>query len=92
MAAGYLMVPSRYEIRSPDADALTKLAKRHRLVVEANPTATARTSMVGSAATFVGQLLLRQALAMAGQRLSAMFAVDEHDEAEAPQGVRSYPR
>lgn len=92
MAAGYLMVPSRYEIQSPDADALKKLAKQNRLVVEANPSATARTSMLGSAATFMGHLLLRQALALAGQKLGAIFAVDGQEESDARETVRPYPR
>lgn len=78
-AVGYLIVPPRLEIRSPDYKTLKKLAEKNHLVVEANPQPTARSGFLGSAMSFVGNLLIRQSLALAGQKLGELFAEPQSD-------------
>lgn len=79
-AAGYFMVPQRLHIESPDAEEMRKLAKQNRLVVEANPKGTARTTWLNSAAAFLGHLVLRQGMALAGQKLGAMMSEDDQPQ------------
>jgi hypothetical protein len=67
---GYAIVPRRVEIISPDIKTLEKLAKRQRLVVEPKPSASERRSLLDTALSLGGGMLLRAGLAYAGQRMS----------------------
>ena len=67
-ALGFLAVPRRLEVMSPDADTLAKLAKQNRLVVEPQPRTQARSGVMASLLTLAANAALRAALAYAGQQ------------------------
>lgn len=85
VAVGYFLVPARVEIRSPDVATLKKLARQNRLVVEANPAAQPRRSLLASAGSLLGSLVVRQAMSFAGQKLAAYI------EAGGAGGSRTAP-
>lgn len=78
-AIGYMLVPRRLEIISPDADTLAKLAKDNRLVVEHKPTAEEKPSATAAVAGLLGNILLRAALAYAGQQAGKIFGEQAAD-------------
>jgi hypothetical protein len=82
-AVGYFMVPQRLEIRSPDVATLEKLAKRNKLVVDANPDPTPRSGWLNTAAVFLGSLAVRQAMALAGQKLGVWLGELEQSQGSA---------
>jgi hypothetical protein len=76
VAIGYLVVPPRMELESPDVDTLLKLAKKNKLVVEANPLPRGGE---GIASSVLGLLLAtagRNALTYLGQKTGEMAAGD----------------
>lgn len=79
---GYLLVPPRYEIVSPDAKTLLKLAERNRLVVEANPDPVPRGGLLGRVLGTAGRLLIREALSYAGRRVGQAFEQPRHPKAK----------
>lgn len=72
-AVGYLVVPRKLEIHSPDPKTLEKLARRKHLVVEQKPKAEAKGGLIGSAFSFVSGLVLRTAMAQLGHQLASMM-------------------
>jgi hypothetical protein len=72
-ALGYLAVPRRVEVRSPDVKTLEKLAKRNQLVVETKPQAAQRAGLMDTLLTMTGNVLLRAAVAYAGQHMGKLF-------------------
>lgn len=70
-AVGFLVVPRRLELVTPDAKTLEKLAKRNKLVVEANPEPRQRGGVLSASAGFLTHLLLREAVAFVGRELGA---------------------
>jgi hypothetical protein len=69
LAAGYLVVPNRTEIISPNAEELLKLAKKNKLVVEPKPTAEPKSSVGGAVFTMLANLLVRGLISYAGQKM-----------------------
>lgn len=67
-AIGYLVVPKRVEIVSPDTETLLELAKRNKLVVKADPAPQKRGSLAGMLFTFAANAAIRAAMAHLGQR------------------------
>jgi hypothetical protein len=80
-ALGFLAVPRRLEVMSPDAATLAKLAKSNRLVVKPKPEAHAQSGIVGSLLTLAANAALRAAIAYAGQKTGKVFG---HQAAENP--------
>jgi hypothetical protein len=72
-AIGYLVVPRKLEIHSPDPKTLEKLARRRHLVVEQNPKAEAKGGAVGAAFSFISGLVLKTAMAQIGVQLASMM-------------------
>ena len=72
-ALGYLAIPRRLEIMSPDAKTLETLAKKNHLVVETKPQAAQKTSLVDTMLTMTGNVLLRAGTAYVGQQLGKLF-------------------
>ena len=72
-AVGYLAVPRRLEIMSPDADTLAKLAKSNRLVVKQKPEVHERSGIAGSLLTLAANAAIRAGLAYAGQQSGKFF-------------------
>ncbi|QDT19775.1 hypothetical protein [Gimesia chilikensis] len=60
---GYLLVPKRLEIQSPDAETIEKLARKNRLVVENQPRKHASRGGLQTVASFVTRLLVKAATA-----------------------------
>lgn len=67
-AVGYLLVPQKLKISSPDAETLKQLARENRLVVENRPKSQAKPGLLATAVTLVGGALLRAGLTYAGQQ------------------------
>lgn len=66
--AGYLLVPRRLELSSPDADTLLELARKNKLVIEANPTPLKRNSLAGKLIGLAGHVAVREALTYFGRK------------------------
>jgi hypothetical protein len=80
-ALGFLAVPRRLEVMSPDAETLAQLAKTNRLVVKQKPEVHERNGgMVGALLTLAANTALRAAIAYAGQQSGKLFG------AKAAQG------
>ena len=83
--AGYLVVPRRPEIVSPDAETLAALAKRDQLVVKRRPHAGKSRSLIGTAATMAATGLARAAIAYVGQQFGSTATTTQHStEARKP--------
>jgi hypothetical protein len=54
---------------SPDVDALLRLAKKNKLVVNNEPTAQAKSGFAGAMLGLVGNAVLRAGIAYVGQNL-----------------------
>lgn len=59
LAAGYMLVPHRKHIVSPDADTIARLAKRNKLVVQSNPKPEDRASLGGILFGLASSMLMR---------------------------------
>jgi hypothetical protein len=80
-ALGFLAVPKRLEVISPDADTLAELAKRNRLVVKQKPEVHAKGGIVGPLVTLVANAALRALISYAGQKTGKVFG---REAAEQP--------
>lgn len=72
-AVGYIVVPTKLKISSPDVETLKQLAKENRLVVENKPKSQAKPGLIASALTLAGGAVLRAALTHAGQQAGRFF-------------------
>lgn len=84
---GYLVVPNKLFVKSPDAGTMAKLAKDNRIVVESKPEAVAKTGLAATAFTFLAHSLLRAGMAYAGQQIGAVVG-----EASADAATGKSPR
>jgi hypothetical protein len=82
---GYLVVPRKLEIHSPDPKTLEKLARKRHLVVEEKPTAQAKGGLVGTAFSFLSGLVLKTAMAQLGLQLASLM------DSNARAGERDQP-
>ncbi|MBX3443937.1 MAG: hypothetical protein KF774_16130 [Planctomyces sp.] len=80
---GFLAVPRRLEIMSPDVATLEELAKKNRLVVETKPASAAKPGFLDSMVTMAGNVLLRAGLAYARQQAGRLFG-NQAAEAASP--------
>ncbi len=71
-AAGYLIVPNRTQIVSPNANELEKLAKRNKLVVKQKPEAQVEVGVGGKLFTLVSNALMRAAFSYVGQKVGSV--------------------
>lgn len=83
LALGYLVVPARLEVISPDADTLLKLARKNQLIVKEDPEGRPRGRILGPLFTLVASALVRGAMAYVGQQAGKSFG---HQAAE-PEGI-----
>lgn len=72
-AVGYLVVPRKLEIHSPDPKTLEQLAKKRHLVVEQKPKAEAKGGMLGAAFSFISGIVLKTAMVQIGHQLASMM-------------------
>ncbi|HBN79701.1 MAG TPA: hypothetical protein DD473_28535 [Planctomycetaceae bacterium] len=90
-AVGYVLVPKRLEVMSPDADELEKLSKKQRLVVEPKPKANSRTGPIASLAGFLAMTALRAGVGYAGQYIGKQIEENSKSQqrSQEPQQVNS---
>lgn len=86
-ALGYLAVPRRLEIVSPDAETLEKLARKNRLVVEHRPRGRNKRGVLATGFNLVGNMLLRAAIAYAGQQVGKVLGPEAAEVSQ--QGAAS---
>jgi hypothetical protein len=86
-ALGFLAVPRRLEVMSPDAKTLAKLARQNQLVVTPQPEAKARNGLVGALLTLAANTALRAVIAYAGQQTGKVFG---HQAGRAAREVHQY--
>jgi hypothetical protein len=79
---GYLVVPARTQIVSPDARELAKLAKRNQLVVQQKPEPHKRGGLTGTLFTLASNLIIRGVISYIGQKAGKTAG---HTAAEAEE-------
>ncbi len=67
-AAGYLLIPRRVEIISPDPETLLDLAKRNKLVVKAKPSPRPRDSLISTLFNLAANAAVRGATSYVSQQ------------------------
>jgi hypothetical protein len=72
-AVGYMVVPRRLEVTRPDAEALKRIARNSKLVLETESEVPAKPTMIASAFALAGTLLLRAGLTYAGRQAGRFF-------------------
>ena len=72
-AIGFLLVPKRLNVMSPDARDLERLAKRNRLVVKPKAEVKRQAGMVRPVVNVVAGAVLRSCATMAGQHLGKLL-------------------
>ncbi len=88
-AVGYLVVPRKLQIQTPDAKTLEKLARKNRLVVENKPKAQAQSGAIGAAFTFLSGLALRTAAAHVGSHLASVVNQKQNSDSRAQETADS---
>lgn len=83
VALGYLVVPQRLEVFSPDAKTLAKLAEQNRLLVKPEPEVHKRGGMVGSLFSLVAGMFVRGLVNYAGQSLGKMVSMEPNKSGAA---------
>jgi hypothetical protein len=93
-AVGYLVVPRRLEVRSPDLKTLQKLAERNQLVLGTQPQGKQRASLGKQVFSFAASLAVRGLMAYAGQQAGKIFgqqAAELQQQQQAAEPPRSRP-
>lgn len=67
---GYLAVPNRRDILTPDVDDLAELARRNQLVVQRRPKPTKSVSAANAALSLLANVLMRGAAHYIRQRMA----------------------
>lgn len=87
-AVGYLVVPRKLEIHSPDPKTLEKLARDRHLVVEQKPKAEAKGGLIGTAFSFISGLVLKTAMTQLGHQVASMMDNNSKAQKKEPPPVR----
>lgn len=89
VAVGYIIVPAKKEIVSPDASELIKLAKKNKLVVQANPEPQKKSGLAGAIFGLASSMLVRGLATYAGGQLGKLTGQTADDTAthSAPNTV-----
>ncbi|NQV24172.1 MAG: hypothetical protein HQ518_07365 [Rhodopirellula sp.] len=77
---GYVAVPRRLEVVSPDADQIAKLARQNRLVVSNSPASEARSGVASTVAKLVASAVLRAAIGYATMKVGSIIGQQAVDE------------
>lgn len=85
---GYMVIPRRLEVVSPDAATLEQLAKKHRLVVKPDTEPQEKKSMVNKFFTFAASMAMRGALAYAGQAMGKFLGTEAAEATADRAGSR----
>jgi hypothetical protein len=76
VALGYLVVPHRLEVMSPDAKTLAKLAEQNRLLVRPEAEPQKRGGALGSVVSLLAGMFVRSLVGYAGQNLGRMLSME----------------
>jgi hypothetical protein len=76
-AVGFLVVPRRLDLITPDAATLTRLAEQNRLVVTPNPEAHVRDGLAGRLLSMIAGAAVRGAIGFAAQQAGEFFAKED---------------
>lgn len=71
---GYVLVPNRLNVISPDAKELEKLAKKNRLVVKTKADVRRQAKVVNPLVSLIGGAIMRTAISMVGQQVGKVVA------------------
>lgn len=82
VAAGYMVVPRRLEVISPDADQLATLARKDRIVVTNSPSSEAKPGLLTNAANLAATAIMRAAVGYATHRIGASLGSSDAEEAD----------
>lgn len=74
VAVGFLIVPKRLNVMSPDSKTLEKLASRNRLVVSPKTDVRRQAGTLSPIVSLLAGAILRGGLNMAGQHFSSLLA------------------
>lgn len=83
VTAGYIVVPRRLEVVSPDAAQLATLARKDRIVVTNSPSSEARPGLLTNAANLAATAIMRTALGYATHRFGASLGSSATEETPA---------
>jgi hypothetical protein len=92
VAVGYLVVPNRVQMISPDAGELLKLARKQKLVVEPKPQAEPKSTVGGQVFNMMASMLVRGLLAYAGQKMGKTAGKKTAEAEQKSQGQYPYPK
>ncbi len=94
-AVGFLAVPRRLQVVTPDAESLAKLAKQNRLVVTPRVEPQKSGGLTASLLTLGANMLFRSAIAFVGQQMAKHMADAQQEPrastASAPPGADHPP-
>lgn len=94
-ALGYLVVPKKPQIISPNPKTLAQLARKNQLVVVDRPKAEKRRTLSGSLFNLVASLAMRGLMAYVGQQAGKVMgqqAAQETEQASRPVPPSGMPR
>ena len=84
-ALGYVIVPSRLNVISPDAATLATLAKQNKLVVKPKSDVRKQAGIVAPVVSFAAAAALRSLVAMAGQQVGKFLAAEPATACESAE-------
>jgi len=73
-AAGFMVVPRKLNMKTVDPDAIAKLAKQHRVVVESKPKAAAKAGLSSTLFGLISRTVLRAAIGIGTQRITELMS------------------
>lgn len=76
-AAGYIVVPRKLQIQSPDARTLEKLARQNKLVIESKSSEDENPGAIKTAVTFLSGLALRAVTTHLVQKLASGMELND---------------
>ena len=82
-ALGFVAVPRRLNVMSPDARTLERLAKQDRLVVKPKSEIRKQSGLLAPVMGLVATAILRNGMTMAGQHLGNFLAQQQSPQTEA---------
>jgi hypothetical protein len=92
VAIGYLVVPNRVQMITPDAKELLKLARKQKLVVEPKPQAEPKSTVGGQVFNMLASMLTRGLIAYAGQKLGKTAGHKTAEAQDREQGKYPFPK
>ena len=81
-AVGFLVVPRRLDLITPDAATLARLAEQNRLVVTPTPEAHVRDGLAGRLLSVIAGAAVRGAIGFAAQQAGEFFAKNDSESSD----------